>query len=187
MSQNFLFNATFHELLNTIDQELASEALEQGCPACQGKLHRSDYPRRPLGVLAKFREYYDSRIGFCCANCRKRTTPPSVRFLGRRWYPAPFLLLICVLTVGINKQRLKQVKKYFGFVVSESTWRRWRKWWSDVFTKTRFWQQAKGQLPPTPAIIQGPHPRALLDALQGTIEEKIILLLRFLSPLTAGN
>jgi hypothetical protein len=187
MSQIFLFNATFHLLLNTIDQELANTVVKQGCPHCKGKLHRADYPRSPLGVLAEFRNYYDNRLGFCCADCRKRTTPTSVRFFGRRWYPAPFFILISALTLGVNQRRLMQVKQHVGLVVGESTWRRWRRWWRDLFTKTRFWEQAKGQLPPIPAMIRGPYPRVLLDTFQGKLEKKVALLLRLLSPLTGGN
>ena len=186
MSQNFLLNASFHLFLNKIDQELADKTQSEGCQFCGGKLHQDDYPRSPLGIPAKLRTYYDNHLGFCCVDCRKRTTPMSVRFFGRRWYPAPLFILISLLTLGINKRRLAQIKKYFALAVSETTWRRWRKWWRDAFTQTQFWQKEKGRLPPIPAIIQGPYPRVLLDVLQGKLEEKMGLLLQFLSPLTGG-
>jgi len=186
MSQNFLLNARFHLFLNKIDQELINKTQQEGCLFCGDKLYRADYPRSPLGVPPKFREYYNSRLSVCCDNCRKRTTPMSVRFFGRRWYPAPFFILISLFTLGINKRRLAQIKKYFGFVVSETTWRRWRKWWRNTFIQTQFWQQEKGRLPPIPALIQGPYPRVLLNVFQGKLEEKMGLLLKFLAPLTGG-
>jgi hypothetical protein len=185
MSQNFLSNASFHLLLNKIDQELANKVKEEGCP-CGGQLHQADYPRSPFGLPAQFRDQYDERFSFCCALCRKRITPPSVRFFGRRWFPAPLLLLISVLTLGINKRRCTQVKQRFGIIISESTWRRWRRWWNDFFITTPFWRQARGAFPSTDPVMQGPFPRVLLNPFQGKIKEKIISLLRFLAPLTAG-
>ena len=144
MSQNFLFNASFHLLLANIDQEILNNTLAQGCLYCKGQLHRADYPRSPAGVLSRFREYYDERYSLCCNTCRKRTTPPSVRFFGRRRAPAPILLLISALSLGINERRLNQVKKYFGITVSESTWKRWRRWWRQAFAATKFWKKEKG-------------------------------------------
>src|SRR6266540_2413753 len=143
MSQKFLFNASFHLLLIAIDQELANDILKQDCPHCEGKLHRADYPRSPVGIPSQFRHHYDARLSFCCDTCRKRITPPSVRFFGRRWYPAPLHLLVSALMLGINEHRLLQVKRYFGIAVNESTWKRWRRWWRKSFTSTSFWQQAK--------------------------------------------
>jgi hypothetical protein len=187
MSQNYLFKASFHLLLIKIDQEFSNTIKQQGCP-CGGQLHQSDYPRSPFGLPAQFRDQYNERFSFCCAICRKRITPQSVRFFGRRWFPAPLLLLISVLTLGVSKRRCAQVKRHLGITISESTWRRWRRWWSEVFITTPFWQQAKGSFPPTDQITQGPFPRVLLTAFQGKIkiEEKIHLLLKFLAPLTSG-
>jgi hypothetical protein len=185
MSQNFLFDTSFHLLLNKIDQEFAEKIRQQGC-SCGGKLHQADYPRSPFGLPALFRANYDERFSFCCNTCRKRITPQSVRFFGRRWFPAPLLLLISVLSLGVSNRRCAQVRRYFGIFISESTWRRWRRWWRESFMATPFWQQAKGSFLPTDQIMQGPFPRVLLAEFQGKIEEKIILLLRFLSPLTAG-
>jgi hypothetical protein len=185
MSQNFLFKASFHLFLYQIDQEFANKAKQQGCP-CGGQLHQADYPRSPFGLPAQFRDKYDERFSFCCAVCRKRITPQSVRFFGRRWFPAPLLLFISVLTLGVSKRRCAQIKRYFGITISDSTWRRWRLWWRVSFVTTPFWQQAKGSFPPAEQIIQGPFPRVLLNTFKGMIEEKMHLLSRFLAPLTAG-
>ena len=82
-------------LLIAIDREIAEATRKKGCD-CGGALHQSNYPRSPFGLSAEFRIAYEERFSFCCADCRKRTTPSSVRFFGRRWYPAPLLLLIWV-------------------------------------------------------------------------------------------
>jgi hypothetical protein len=185
MSHKFLYNATFHSFLNSIDQELANKVQQQSCSHCGGKLHQADYPRSPMGIFPEFRDNYDNRFSFCCDTCRKRTTSSSVRFFGRRWYPAPLLVLISALTLGINKRRRAQIKQHFGIVVSEKTWKRWRRWWQESFTRTSFFQQVKGLIPPS--LILGPLPRTLLTAFEGTLEAKMRALLRFLSPITAGG
>lgn len=184
MSHKFPFNSTVHRILVAIDQEIAEAISKKGCP-CGGRLHLSNYPRSPLGLPAEWRSDYDKRLSFCCDDCRKRVTPPSVRFFGRRWYPAPLLLFISAFMVSINDYRLAQIKRHFGISVSESTWKRWRRWWREAFTETRFWKQARGSIPePKRTATQ---PRGMLNAFQGSLDKKIILLLRFLSPITAGN
>ncbi|EKD73011.1 MAG: hypothetical protein ACD_45C00484G0001 [uncultured bacterium] len=185
MSHKFISSAKFHLLLITIDQEIAKEVLQKGCIYCGNKLHKANYPRSPFGLLSQFRHHYDERFSLCCNACRKRTTPPSVRFFGRRWYPAPLFMLISALMLGINERRLRQVKQHFGITVSESTWKRWRRWWRDSFESTQFWQQNKGIAFTTIESIYR-CPRALLVVFKGLLEEKMQLLLRFLSPLTGG-
>ena len=184
MSQNFLFKSSFHEHLIAIDRELAGIFAKKCCRYCGGKLHQADFPRSPMGMPHSLRDYYNQRISFCCADCRRRTTPSSVRFFGRRWYGAPIFIFISIMISGISKRRLALIQKHFGIVVRESTWRRWRKWWRDSFVVTKFWQQAKGQLPPTNEITQGSSPRVIFSFYRGNIEEKMLLFLRFLSPLT---
>ena len=186
MSQNFLFKSSFHALLIKIDLQLADICSKKCCVYCGGKLHQADYPRSPMGIPAEFRNQYSLRISFCCADCRRRITPPSVRFFGRRWYPAPLFIFISIMTCGINKRRIVLIEKYFGIVVRETTWRRWRKWWRYEFVITKFWQQEKGLLPPTNEIIQGIFPRVIFNLYRGNVEQKILLFLPFLSPLTIG-
>jgi hypothetical protein len=138
-----------------------------------------------MGMPSKFRDDYRERLSFCCDTCRKRTTPASVRFFGRRWYPAPVFMLICLLSLGINERRLAQMKRHYDVTVSESTWKRWRRWWREAFVMTDFWREEKGlavsKLDETISF-----PRALLKLFSGTFDERLGLLLRFLSPLTGG-
>ncbi len=173
-----------HSLLNAIDQELAQAVQEVGC-TCGGKLHRANYPRNPCGLFPPFRSGYEARLSFCCDRCRKRITPPSVRFFGRRWFPAPVHLLISLLKLGLNERRLAQVKQRFGITVSESTWKRWRRWWRDCFITIPFWKKVQG-LVATAMEESGLFPRVLWGVYQGGLEEKMRLLLRFLAPCTGG-
>jgi hypothetical protein len=185
MSHNFLLNSNFHFFLDSLDQDLAKQTQQKGCPECGHKLHYANYPRSPVGVSAQFRNHYNERLSFCCDTCRKRLTPASVKFFGRRWYPAPLFIFISALMRKITEYSLTQVKRHFGIIVSESTWKRWQRWWRDSFIETLFWKQAKGIVPGVLGINR-PFPRALLDIFNGTLEEKICFLLRFLSPLSRG-
>lgn len=186
MCQNFLYNAIFHAFLKLVDQELAKNIQGQGCPYCGSKLDKADYPRIPFSVPVPFRDHYEKRCSFCCRECRKRTTSPSVRFFGRRRFPAPLFIFISILNSGANQRRRAQVKRHFGIVVSQSTWKRWRRWWRESFMTTSFWQQSEGLMQPTPEIMQGPFPRVILNLFQGEIKEKMCTLLQFLAPMTAG-
>jgi len=144
MSHKLLLDVNFHSLLIKLDQELATGVVQKGCCHCGGQLHRSDYPRSPLGLPAQVRDSYESRMSWCCGNCRKRTTPASVRFFGRRWYPGPLLVLISSLTLGINERRCRQLKHHFGVMVSQTTWKRWRRWWQAEFIKPLSGSNPKG-------------------------------------------
>ena len=184
MSHKFLFNATFHTILIAIDREIAEDVRQKGC-SCGGALHQADYPRSPLGLPSALRSAYEERFSFCCDTCRRRTTPPSVRFFGRRWYPAPLLLLISGLMTSINDHRLTQIKRHFGITISESTWKRWRRWWRDTFVETAFWKQARSLIP-QPKRSRS-MARRMLGSFHGPIDNQIILFLKFISPITAGH
>jgi hypothetical protein len=186
MSHKFMYDATFHAFLMTVDQALAEEAFSQGCLICHGPLHQANYPRSPMGIPAQLREHYDERISFCCADCRSRTTPESVRFFGRRWFPAPWLVLLNTLTLGINAKRLAQLKHHFFVTISESTLKRWRSWWRESFLQTPFWQQAQGLVIVTLKMSDKPLLRRLIDVFKGRLKDKLCSLLRWLSPLTSG-
>ena len=184
MSHNFLWDANFHFLLKTIDEALAEKVHKQGCPDCSHKLHQANYPRSPMGILVQFRDHYEERLSFCCELCRKRRTPPSVRFFGRRWYPAPLFMLISAFMGRVNDFILTQMKERFAISVGLSTWKRWRQWWNELFPLTLFWKQVQGLIPVLET--KRSFPRALLDLFQGKLEEKISSLLIFLSPLTCA-
>lgn len=184
MSHKFLFDSSFHTLLIAIDRDLAETTRQEGC-ACGGTLHKSNYPRSPNGLSAEFRKAYEERFSFCCNDCRRRTTSPSVRYFGRRWYPAPLLLLISALMSSINEYRLTQIKRHFGISINESTWKRWRRWWRETFVKTAFWKQVRSflQIPQEVMNIA----RRMLTVFQGNIDTRMILALKFMAPITARH
>ena len=184
MYHGTLKNASFHALFVHIDNELAKTVQTADCPFCGGPLYQANYPRSPLGLPASCREHYDTRRSFCCGNCRKRVTTPSVRFLGRRRFPAAIILLIAAFMSSASRRRYQQVTRYFGIKISVRTWGRWRRWWRDSFIGTAFWKQAKANLPNKDIV--GPFPRQLLVTFSGSLSRKLEKALQFLAPMTAG-
>jgi hypothetical protein len=85
--------ARFWSFLLAVDQDLAEETRKKACP-CGGHLHAANYPRKPRGTPVQLPELQCFRLSFCCDRDppkadRKRTTPPSARFLGRKVYLGP--------------------------------------------------------------------------------------------------
>jgi hypothetical protein len=128
---------------------------------------------------------YAERFSFCCAvdGCRKRTTPPSLRFLGRKVYLATVVTLISAILQGTTPARLARLSAVPG--IDRRTLARWRTWWRSTFTDGPFALVAKAALVP-PLDVAG-LPLSLLDRFAGAIEQKLTALLRFLAPLTGGG
>jgi hypothetical protein len=137
--------ASFWSFLFVVDQDLAGEAREKGCP-CGGRLHSADYPRKPKGTSAKLPELQCFRLSFCCDRDppkadRKRSTPPSVRFLGRKVYLGVIVILISAMRQGPDPRRLRDLSGRFG--ADERTIARWQTFWRDHFPQTHFWKVAR--------------------------------------------
>jgi hypothetical protein len=178
-----LTDATLFDALITIDQDLAATAQAGGCRRCPGRLHHGDYPRKPRGGPATLSTAYDRRTSFCCARCRKRLTPPSVRFLGRRVYLAAVVVLACVLRQGPTPWRVARLREVLG--VSQDTLARWHRWWREAFVRTAFWKAACGRF--ARPIDATDLPRELVTRFAGDGIAPIVAMLRFLSPLTTTS
>jgi hypothetical protein len=183
MYHGLLRTASFWEFLFTVDERLAEEAREAGCP-CGGPLHRANYPRQPRGGCANLPEGYGHRLSFCCARdgCRKRTTPPSVRFLGRRVFLGAVVVLVAAMRHGASPRRVRELTELFG--VDRRTVERWCTFWREQFPPTPFWKLRRGRFVPRLSIAE--LPRALLEAFvrQADSREQWRQLLEFLSPIT---
>jgi hypothetical protein len=103
MCLKILEDSRLYVLLLKFDADLAEVARISGC-ACGGVLHRASYARKPrAGVMVVAQpEGFDRRYSFCCAedDCRKRTTPGSVRFLGPKVYLGAVVVLVTALRHG---------------------------------------------------------------------------------------
>ena len=182
MCHALLSDTTFWKLLLRFDEDLAAATRGQGC-SCGSALHRADYPRKPRGGPPDLGREYRRRLSLCCARegCRRRTTPPSVRFLGRRVYLGAVVVLASALREGITARRAAQLREWLG--VSLRTLRRWRAWWRGAFVASAFWRSVRGRLLP-PVAVEA-LPASLLERFSGEDERsRVIQALRFLSPLS---
>src|ERR1700704_2042560 len=182
--QAVLADARFHEQLLVFDRDLAASARAARCWLCGGALHSASYDRKPRGCPGGLGQEYAERFSFCCAvdGCRKRTTPPSLRFLGRKVYLATVVTLISAMLLGATAARLERPSGVPG--IDRRTVARWRAWWRSTFAAGRFQPIAIAALMP-PVDVAG-LPASLLDRFAGGIAEKVTALLRFLGPLTGG-
>jgi hypothetical protein len=163
------------------DWDLASEARAAGCQ-CGGRLDSAHYARKPRGLNAELPDGYERRFSYCCARegCRKRSTPPSLRFLGRRVYVGAVVVLATAMQEGATPVRARRLKELLG--VSAQTLARWHEWWATAFVESAFWKGAKAAFSP-PADASG-FPLSLLERFGVDEEGRLIALLRFIRELS---
>jgi hypothetical protein len=183
MYHNLPSDARFWSFLVSVDEDLAQATRKQACP-CGGRLHCANYPRKPRGGPDTLPEDYQLRFSFCCDRdgCRKRTTPPSVRFLGRKVYLAVVVILVAAMRHGPTPRRLRELSAHFA--ADRRTIARWQVFWRELFPNTPFWKVARARLAPDVDLTA--LPRVLLDAfLRGPDDsDGWERLLRFLAPMT---
>ena len=183
MYHGLLRNASFWAFLFSVDEDLAAAARKAGCQ-CGGRLHCANYPRQPRGGCGNLPQSYGYRLSFCCERdgCRKRTTPPSVRFLGRKVYLGAVVVLVAAMRHGPSPRRVRELTKLFD--ADRRTIARWCIFWREHFPQTPFWKVARGRF--LPRLASADLPRALFEAFIHSEDsrEDWERLLRFLSPIT---
>jgi hypothetical protein len=179
-------DASFWSFLFAVDQDLAEGTRKDGCP-CGGRLHCANYPRKPRGVRPQLPELERYRLSFCCDRdgCRKRATPPSVRFLGRRVYLGAIVILISAMRQGLTPRRVRELSERFGADVR--TIARWQTFWRERFPQTPFWKGARARF-----IALGNFPSLPYSLVDSFLRchppsQGWMLLLRFLSPITVAG
>ena len=177
--------ATFWAFLFAVDQDLAQSVRAKACP-CGGSRHAANYPRKPRGSIEPLPEDYAYRFSFCCARdgCRKRATPPSVRFLGRKVYLFAVVVLVSAMRQGPTPRRVRDLSELFG--ADRRTIARWQGFWEEHFPQTLFWKVARGRLPATATVVILPRSLVELFLRGGDACQQWASLLRFLSPITTG-
>jgi hypothetical protein len=163
----------FFEVLLAVDKAIAEPVRAKGCRYCAGVLDVSNYPRKPRGVEEVGQSFV--RLSFCCRGCRKRTTPESVRFLGRKVYTG-----MVVILAGFEPA----VKSLLQ--LCRQTLSRWRSYWAGVFSfESSFWKARRALFPPgfdaasTPEKVVNIFEHKRLSA-----EETATPILNFFSPLS---
>jgi hypothetical protein len=184
LSHALLGDARLYVALLEFDGDLRDEQQAAGCP-CGGPLHVADYPRKPRGGSAKLPDGYERRLSLCCARerCRKRATPPSLRFLGRRVYLAAVVVLASAMRHGLSARRVAELRALIG--VSRRTLERWRRWWLEWFAVTPLWNALRGRLAAPVDLTR--LPVSLLERFSGEPGEQLVALLRQLSRLSVTS
>lgn len=184
MYQSFLEDSRSWDLLLRCDAELAEQARSRGCE-CGGVLHAAPYRRKPRGGPDTLDPEINVRFSFCCATegCRRRVTPPSLRFLGRKVYFAVVVLLVPLLREGPTPERMRRLRERFD--VSERTVRRWVRFWRETFVASRAWQATRG-LFATPVKSEA-MPACLAEAFShiGQVKDRVMAMLKVVSALPA--
>ena len=181
--QHDLASPLLHQYLWKIDAELAQKVREGGCLYCLvGVLHSAKYRRKPRSGQKECEK--EKRHSFCCDQdgCRKRHTPPSVRFLGRRIYWGVVVVLVSAAHHGITPERMRILREALG--IDRRTVERWRQWWLETFVQSPFWKLARSRF--MPRLREKTLPLSLAQAFGVGWPGQLIALLKFLSPLTTG-
>ena len=186
MCHAFLTDSRFYRFLFRIDLDIAAEVQWGGCLHCNGSLHVSSYPRKPRGIRFVPDESYESRLSFCCAEdgCRRRCTPPSVRFLGKKVFLGVIVVLVTAMEHGLTPKRRRQLTEEPG--PSPQTISHWRSWWPETFHDSSRWHADKRAVTP-----QTEPAATSVDLLSGSYGSALLLrlcrLLLLLAPFTTTS
>jgi len=187
MHHDLLRDIAFWRFLLKIDRGFAESARQEGCP-CGGHLHAGNYFRNPRGGPDGLPKECCLRLSLCCdrEGCRKRLTPPSVRFLGPKVYLLPVIFLAAAMRQGPSPRAMRELCTLFD--ADRRTIARWQVLWQEHFPQTRFWKVERARLPrPNEATLL---PRALVVAFftsHDAPRDDWERLLRFLSPITIAG
>jgi hypothetical protein len=175
--------ASFLSALVEVDRRTAEQVRRQPCRCCRGPLHAGHYGRKPrglpAGLEAQWLPEFSVRWSLCCGHCRRRTTPPSVRFLGRKVYVG-FVVFLAVLR-GLRGRGAEGTDDAIGRV-PRRTVRRWAGWWSRGFADHPFWRAEGGRF--AEPVARERLPGSLLERFRGTAAAKLVSALCFVAPIT---
>ena len=121
-------------------------------------------------------------IDYCCAeeDCRRRRTPESVRFLGRRVYAGLVIVLISVMIHGLKPGRVRRIRE--ALQIDSRTLKRWRQWWLDSFVRSSFWKAARARF--MPPLCERTLPLSLWLSFELEEGQRLLAMLQFLGPIT---
>ncbi len=169
----------FFRLLHQIDLQNARAKAAAGCPYCKAPLHRADYPRKARGAPDGLENHLLRRFSFSCSRegCRRRLTPPSLRFLGRRVYFALTFVLVSVLSHGITPRRRKALREFVD--LDRRTLKRWQRFWADNFTGSAFWRDLRARF--CKPVDESRLPASWIERMGGEASVKLLKVLRLLA------
>lgn len=188
----------FFARLEKIDEAISDAVAAGRCQHCEGPLHRGNYQRKPRGgLLAVTGEAFTIRHSLCCGRrgCRKRATPPSLRFLGRRVY-LEVVVIVASMVVQAIATTTRTAMAALGIPLR--TLRRWSDWWRGIFPRLPVWMEFRARFVPQPPE-EKDLPRSLVVRLDGdgarpagtsggsASEAVLLLAARHLAPATTSS
>ena len=147
--------ARFWSFLLAIDQDLAERTRKQGM-SLRRTLALPPITSASRVAPRQLPAPQCLRFSFCCDRdgCRKRVTPPSVRFLGPKVYLGVIVILISAMRQGPTPRRVRELSQRFG--ADRRTIARWQVFWREHFPQTPFWKTARARLVPLVEIVALP-------------------------------
>ena len=148
MMRHVLQCCKFFDQLLEMDREIAAAVQQEGCSHCGGRLHVANYWRKPRGVPAGLAHRWCLRLSLCCARegCRRRRTPPSVRFFGGRVFAAALFVLAGLLASASRPSPgfgWTEARRRLG--IARRTWSRWLQWWRRDFPRSEVGRELRGR------------------------------------------
>jgi hypothetical protein len=126
---------------------------------------------------------YPIRFSYCCGTdgCRKRFTPPSMRFLSRKVYSSVVIFLVFLLKSKTDELKVEELNQLLGTSLSVETVRRWRNFWVKEVSQSHTWKRA-----PFSHVLALTLPASLLDLFKQDLKTSLKMALKWILPLTAG-
>jgi len=147
MLSKILEKASIFEILYQIDLSIAEKVKDKSCPFCGNTLHYANYERNPRGGLEDIPDQYKIRFSLCCSHedCRRRTLPPSTRFMDRKVYWYAVILAVLTRRHSIpNDSSARIINEIYG--PTRETYKRWISYFKKGFPFTTKWKYLRGRI-----------------------------------------
>ena len=184
MYHYLLLDTRLYNSLFALDLLIAEQTKQSKCLFCGGVLHQSHFPRKPRGIpAAGLHCDYPIRFSYCCSQegCRKRLTPPSMRFLSRKVYSSVIIFLIFLFKASTDESKVDELNKFFNTTLSVETLRRWRDFWKNTVPQSHTFKRQGFNCFIAPNL-----PSSLLSLFAGPLSQQLEMSLRWILPLTRG-
>jgi hypothetical protein len=93
------------------------------------------------------------------------------------------VLLVSAMRHGLKDEQVGALRESLG--IDRRTMERWRKWWLEVFVQSPFWKVARARF--MPLICEATLPWSLCQAFGMDDRDRLLDLLKFLSPITTAS
>lgn len=91
--------------------------------------------------------------------------------------------MVSAMRHGLKAERVRALRESLG--IDRRTLERWRTWWLKEFVQSPFWKVARARF--MPLIGEGTLPWSLCQAFGMDCRDRLLDLLKFLSPITTAS